>query len=303
MSTAASNQPDAHQLLEESAWAKSLAGRLVRDEATADDVAQDVWLATQKDAARDIQHRGAWISRVVRNLAFRSHRRDANRKAREERVARPELVVDQTAEVIEKAEVHKRLVDEVLGLDEPYRSTVLLRYFEDLSTAAIAERKGLPHATVRTHLARGIARLRSRLAAQDRKWKGSVAALAGIRLVPGESAAVGTGTVAAASTSAGSTSTVAATLSTAGGLIMSQNLVTVGAIGVVAAAVGLGLGRMSATAGPSGRGARARILLHEPSSIAPRRRSPSSDAKSANSAMPRREEALVSTNLRRRLPP
>jgi RNA polymerase sigma-70 factor (ECF subfamily) len=48
-------------------------------------------------------------------------------------------------------------------LDEPYRETVSLRFFGDLSLAEIAEQTGRPLGTVKTHLHRGLLRLRTSL--------------------------------------------------------------------------------------------------------------------------------------------
>ena len=49
----------------------------------------------------------------------------------------------------------------VQGLDEPYREVVLLRFFGDLSLHEIATQTGRPLATIKTHLRRGLLRLRS----------------------------------------------------------------------------------------------------------------------------------------------
>ena len=48
-------------------------------------------------------------------------------------------------------------------LDEPYRETVSLRYFGELSLNEIAEVTGRPLGTVKTHLHRGLLRLRTSL--------------------------------------------------------------------------------------------------------------------------------------------
>ena len=48
-------------------------------------------------------------------------------------------------------------------LDEPYRSTVLLRYFEGASAAEIARRQGVPAGTVRWRLKEALDQLRARL--------------------------------------------------------------------------------------------------------------------------------------------
>jgi RNA polymerase sigma-70 factor (ECF subfamily) len=48
----------------------------------------------------------------------------------------------------------------VAALDEPYREVVALRFFADLSLAEIAAVTGRPVATIKTHLRRGLLRLR-----------------------------------------------------------------------------------------------------------------------------------------------
>src|SRR5262249_25053371 len=65
--------------------------------------------------------------------------------------------------LVAEAEVQHRLVEAVLDLPEPYRSTVLYRWFEGLSAQEIAARFDLPVGTVRTRLKRAVARLRERM--------------------------------------------------------------------------------------------------------------------------------------------
>jgi RNA polymerase sigma-70 factor (ECF subfamily) len=48
----------------------------------------------------------------------------------------------------------------VASLDEPYREVVALRFFGDLSLAEIADATGRPLNTVKTHLRRGLERMR-----------------------------------------------------------------------------------------------------------------------------------------------
>jgi RNA polymerase sigma factor (sigma-70 family) len=49
----------------------------------------------------------------------------------------------------------------VARLDEPYREVVALRFFAELSLAEIAASSGRPIGTVKTHLRRGLQRLRA----------------------------------------------------------------------------------------------------------------------------------------------
>ena len=58
------------------------------------------------------------------------------------------------------AERAARVRTAVAALGEPYRETVALRFFAELSLAEIAEQTGRPLGTVKTHLHRGLARLR-----------------------------------------------------------------------------------------------------------------------------------------------
>jgi RNA polymerase sigma-70 factor (ECF subfamily) len=55
----------------------------------------------------------------------------------------------------------------VAGLAEPYREVVALRFFGECSLDEIATITGRPLGTVKTHLHRGLARLRDRLATGD----------------------------------------------------------------------------------------------------------------------------------------
>ncbi len=229
------------ELLEQSAWLKSLAIGLVRDDATADDVVQDAWVAAeQAGRTTPIQDPRGWFRRVVRNIAYRRYRDDANRRRREIAVARREMGHEDAGDIVERAETHARLVESLLTLDEPYRTTLLLRYFEDLSAQQIAKRDEVPVATVRTRIRRGLSHLRSRLGAQDRCWRHSVLSLAGADAFGGSSG-VGAATVSA-SASISSLSL--------GGFIVSQKVLVSGIVGILAGAIGLSIGQFGATPDP-----------------------------------------------------
>ncbi len=67
------------------------------------------------------------------------------------------------------------LAQMVAALDEPYRSTVLLCYGEELSPSEVARRQGIPAGTVRWRLKQGLERLRSemdRAHGSRRAWAG-----------------------------------------------------------------------------------------------------------------------------------
>ncbi len=56
----------------------------------------------------------------------------------------------------------------VVNLEEPYREVVALRFFAERSLDEIAALTGRPLGTVKTHLRRGLLRLRDRLADEER---------------------------------------------------------------------------------------------------------------------------------------
>lgn len=160
--------PHLDELLRHQEFVRRLAARLVSDEQGAEDLAQDVWVAALARRPRGLASARAWLSRVTRNLAAKRARGERHRRGRETRAAEdpPASSVDA---VSSEFELQHRVADAVHRLDEPYRSTILLRYFKELSHREIAERTGVPIATVRTRLQRGVARLRDRL---DREHDG-----------------------------------------------------------------------------------------------------------------------------------
>src|SRR5262245_23690553 len=142
-------------------WVHALALRLVRDPGAADDVAQQTWLAAIEDPPRPGNVRG-WLAAVVRSKAWKL-RRSRERRAHHEEMAFAAPRERPPEEVVASAEVQRRLVNAVMELEEPYRSTVLLRFFESVPPAEIARRTGVPHDTVKTRLRRANEMLRARL--------------------------------------------------------------------------------------------------------------------------------------------
>jgi DNA-directed RNA polymerase specialized sigma24 family protein len=75
-------------LLQELAWVRNLARRLLRDPSQVDDVVHDAWIAAHRRAATaPAPGFRAWLAAVVHNRVRRLARTDARRERRERAVA------------------------------------------------------------------------------------------------------------------------------------------------------------------------------------------------------------------------
>ena len=146
-------------LLAERVWVRSLARSLVRDENRADDLEQQTLLAALEHPPVHGDSPRGWLATVMRRAAGRERRGDW-RRDRRQAVAVGPAAAPATADVVAQAEWHGRVVQAVLALDEPYRTTLLLRFFEDLAPREVAARMNAPVETVRSRVQRGLAKLR-----------------------------------------------------------------------------------------------------------------------------------------------
>lgn len=150
---------DPEDLLREGPWLRRLARALVGGEASAEDLSQAVFasaLAVERPRGR----LRPWLRAIARNEARRGWRRDALRQTAERDSARSESDGVDVAARLAAQETVARALGRV---DEPYRTAVVLRYFDDLPPAEIAERLGLSPAAARKRVSRGVAQLRASL--------------------------------------------------------------------------------------------------------------------------------------------
>src|SRR6185503_18830794 len=143
----------AAELLADQAFLRRLARSLTADDARADDLVQETWLAALRARPDGRSRLRVWLARVLRNLAASGLRGGARREARERLSAASESLPG-TAELVERMELHQRLVAAVLALPEAYRDVILRHYFRGESVSAMAASLGRPEATVRTRLRR-----------------------------------------------------------------------------------------------------------------------------------------------------
>ncbi|MEM7199031.1 MAG: sigma-70 family RNA polymerase sigma factor [Planctomycetota bacterium] len=169
------------QLLDHLDFVRSLARRMVFDQDHADDLTQQACLAALLHPPQRAGIR-AWLAKVTENAARKAARAD-RRRSRREREAPAAAAVPTPEQVLERERVRRQVVDAVLALDEPYRTTVLLRYFENLTPGDIAARLEVPVETVKTRLKRAMQRLRRGLDREHgdrRTWSLAVLPLMGV---------------------------------------------------------------------------------------------------------------------------
>src|SRR5262245_56126782 len=173
----------AAELLQHSDFLRRLARGLVRDAHQADDVVQDAYLAAYEHPPARPSSLRAWLATLVQNRVRNVGREAANRAARERHAARREAL-ESHEHAAEALELQRLVCELVLELDADKRTALYLRYYEDLSPGAIAQRLGVPEKTLKSRLHRALLELRERL---DRRqgergaWLPALLPLAGLR--------------------------------------------------------------------------------------------------------------------------
>jgi RNA polymerase sigma-70 factor (ECF subfamily) len=126
----------------------------MKNRADADDITQNVLLKLYRSEGpfENEAHIKHWLIRVTINeckSAVRSLWRQT------------ENLEDYVNSLAMPTQEHTDLLEAVLALPKKYRVAVYLYYYEGYSTAEMAELLSLPEATVRTHLARARAKLKT----------------------------------------------------------------------------------------------------------------------------------------------
>jgi RNA polymerase sigma-70 factor (sigma-E family) len=138
------------------------AGVLSGDPVLAEEVVADA-LATafeQWDRIRCADSPHAYVRKMVLNEYLRWRRRSARMAVRRD-------VAELLAPVADHADAHadqQRLLVEMRGLPAKQRAAIVLRYYEELSFAEIADLLGSGENAVRSNISRGLRTLRVQLA-------------------------------------------------------------------------------------------------------------------------------------------
>jgi RNA polymerase sigma-70 factor (ECF subfamily) len=141
--------------------------RVLGDLHEAEDAAQEAFVTAFRSLSswREDGPFGAWLTRIAVRIAIRRSQRrrsvtwlDPANPGAADVAGGPD-----PATVSLRAERAADIRTAVSRLDEPYREVVALRFFGDLSLGEIASQTGRPLGTVKTHLHRGLMRLRANL--------------------------------------------------------------------------------------------------------------------------------------------
>jgi RNA polymerase sigma-70 factor (ECF subfamily) len=171
---------DPAELLAHAEGVRALARRLAGDDHAGDDVVQEACLVALTHPPAAGTPRRAWFVGVVRHLVHRLRRGDSRRSRRERAVARP-AAVQPSAQAASEIEAHRLVVEAVAALADPYRTAIVFRFLDDLTPREIAARLGVPDATVRTWIHRGLGMLRARLASERDDRLAALAPLFAVR--------------------------------------------------------------------------------------------------------------------------
>ena len=122
----------------------------------ASDVVMDACLRTFGSPSwRDVTNHRAYLYRSVLNQARSHHRSTLRRRVREQRAA--------VADATDPVEVDVDVLAAVDKLSVQQRASVVLTYWEDLTTSEVALRLGVSEGSVKRHLARARSKLKELL--------------------------------------------------------------------------------------------------------------------------------------------
>jgi RNA polymerase sigma factor (sigma-70 family) len=180
------NHTEVERLLSQAGWLRALAVSLLQSRPDADDAVQEVWAAALRSPPDQTRPPRPWLAQVLRNVVRSAARRSHSERERDLQAAGLETgnTVSAADGVLARMEIQRRVAEQVMALEEPYRTTLLLRYYEGRAAVDMAREQDLPAGTVRWRINEGLRRLRSRLdetSGGDReRWSRALVPLAGL---------------------------------------------------------------------------------------------------------------------------
>jgi RNA polymerase sigma-70 factor (ECF subfamily) len=154
----------------------SIAFRILGDRGTAEEVAQDVFLALYRnlDRLQSQEHLLAWLRRVTVHRATDACRRRAGRpEFAADEFCEERALLDSTADANSDPSFESQstttIEQMVATLPHAQRAVLLLRYQEDMMPTEISALLSMPLGTVKSHLQRALKLLRSKASRQRKE--------------------------------------------------------------------------------------------------------------------------------------
>ena len=154
--------------------AYSLALRVLRDRALAEDAVQEAFLAVWRSAARFVPERAraqSWILTLVHRRAVDLVRREQRRRT-EPLEGTPEASGGSAEEAAWLRLDRERVQAALAQLPDQQREAIELAYYGGFSQSELAERLGQPLGTIKSRMFSGLSRLRELLdeGAEEEAW-------------------------------------------------------------------------------------------------------------------------------------
>lgn len=141
----------------------------VKNEATAEDIVQDVFIAFYQKQ-QQFRQESSLRTYLVKMTVNRSH--DYLRSWKSKRLSLFEKIIGRATTITPEKELlakttKQELVTALFTLSVPYREVLILYYFEEMTTVDIAKLVHCPEATIRTRLQRARKQLASIIGDDD----------------------------------------------------------------------------------------------------------------------------------------
>lgn len=150
-------------------FVRNLARSLVYDEHHADDVTQEAWIVAMHNKPSKEKATRSWLYSVVRNISYKLLRSEGRRTLYEQAAPRP-CETPSPEQILERKRIRVLLMKSVISLRDPYRSVIMLRFYENLPPREISRHLDIPVESVKTQIKRGLNMLRDNL---DGHYNGS----------------------------------------------------------------------------------------------------------------------------------
>ncbi len=154
------------------------ARRITRDQAMAEDVAQETFLQLARQSRNITQSVAAWLHRVAWRQACNAVRDDATRRRIEEEAAVSKAAVGESTErEATWTEVERALDEAIDALPEELRAPLVMHFLQGRRQREIAEQMGVSQSTISRQIDDGLSVLRNQLKTRGLLCGGGLSAL------------------------------------------------------------------------------------------------------------------------------